>query len=273
MTTKATSSPTRFQIVIPNLNQGDYIGSAIESVLREAVDEPVELVVVDGGSHDGSVKIAHDARDSNSAAKIIVLSEPDDGQSDAINKGMALGRGEIVSWLNADDALMPEALSLVSRVFEKQPELVALYGNVVYIDEDGSRLYELREQEFDVDDLLWGPCFVPQPAAFIARWAWDVAGGVRRDLHYAMDLDLWLRLAALGPIRRVDRALAVFRVHSQSKSVAGSKASRREAMAVRREHATERLRRRPSGAEVEVRHAVQRCLRNLGGRRRGRRLP
>jgi glycosyltransferase involved in cell wall biosynthesis len=262
---------TGFGIVIPSLNQGQFISRTLESVLAQE-GPSVQVVVVDGGSSDSTMAVVDTFRRA-APDQVSVIAEPDEGQSDAINKGMAVVEGSVVSWLNADDALLPGALAAVVTAFAEHRGAAAVYGNVIYVDENGHRLYELREQEFDVDDLLWGPCYVPQPATFIARWAWNAAGGVRPDLHYAMDLDLWLRVAGLGTIHRVDRPFAEFRVHNASKSVAGSKASRREAMAIRREHGAGRLGRRPHPGEVECRYLIQRCRRNFAGRRRERKVP
>jgi glycosyltransferase involved in cell wall biosynthesis len=257
-----------FQVVIPNRNQGMYVREAIRSVIAQGME--LELVVVDGNSTDNSLVEIEAALAEGGPARCTVVSEPDTGQSDAINKGMRLGSGEIVSWLNSDDHLVEGALATVDSAFRGETDdVVAIYGDLRYIDEAGHVVLTWREQDFSRDDLLWGPGYIPQPSTFVRRRAWEAAGGLREDLHYAMDIDLWLRLSMLGRIVHVPEVLAEFRWHPRSKTVAGRRAMRREAMLIRREHASVALGRTPSRLEVEVRHLLVRGKRRLRFRREG----
>lgn len=253
---------TTFQIVIPSLNQGAFIGEAVRSVLEQSRDVPLELVVVDGCSTDDTPAQVEAALRADHRARVTLVSERDRGQSEAINKGMALGSGEVVGWLNADDRLLRGTLARVARVWAAAPPgLAAVYGDVRLVDPAGVPFGELREQDFCRSDLLWGPCYIPQPSTFVARWAWEAAGGVREDLHYAMDLDVWLRLSERGRIVHLPEVLSEFRVHERSKSVAAARAARSEARGVRRIHATCALGRRPSELELDLRHLAVRCRR------------
>src|SRR5438128_1799142 len=112
----------RFQVVMPSLNQGRYIGTAIESVLQQAKDVELELIVVDGASSDDSIAAVEAAASAHPDVPVVIVSEPDDGQADAINKGVALGSGDVVSWLNADDVLLPGTLERVGEYF-RNPEI------------------------------------------------------------------------------------------------------------------------------------------------------
>lgn len=248
---------TKFHIVVPVLNQQLFIRDALASLVEEGRTSAIDVIVVDGGSSDGTLAEIEQVLDGVHA--ITVISEPDDGQTAAIQKGMALGTGDIVGWLNGDDRLVRGTLARVLPRFEDG--VAAVYGDTRYIDESGQPLFDLREQDFSRHDLLWGPCYVPQPSTFVARWAWDQVGGLRPHLDYAMDLDLWLRLSKVGRIVHLPEILSEFRVHPRSKSVADALAARREANAIRREHLTEELQRVPSRLEMEARRFVVRCRR------------
>ena len=135
---------TSFLVVVPVLNQEAYVEEALHSILIQSSTVPLQVVVVDGGSSDRTMEAVERAFSSPHRAKVSVISEPDEGQSDAITKGIALGTGEIVGWLNADDRLIPGALARVApRLFE-QSDVVAVYGDTRYIDETGNALFDLR---------------------------------------------------------------------------------------------------------------------------------
>lgn len=259
---------SRFQVVIPNRNQGMYVREAIRSVIDQGME--LELVVADGDSTDNSLEEIEAALEEARGARCTVVSEPDTGQSEAINKGVRLGSGEIVSWLNADDHLIEGALATIDSAFRSVgDDVVAVYGDVRYIDETGGVVWTWREQAFSRHDLLWGPGYIPQPSTFMRRSAWDAAGGLRQDLHYAMDIDLWLRLSTLGRIVHVPEVLSEFRWHPGSKTVARHRPMRREAMEVRREHASVLLGRTPSRLELEARHLLVRAKRKARFRLEG----
>ena len=258
---------TRFQVIIPNLNQGTFVAEAITSVLtQQSVD--VQVVVVDGGSTDNSLdEIAHAVGDD---ARVMVISEADSGQSNAINKGFRLGDGEIVSWLNADDRLLEGTLSRIASAFASADEsVVAIYGDVRYIDENGDLIWTWREQDYDSRDLLWGPGYIPQPSTFVRRWAWERCGGVREHLHYVMDMDLWINLSRLGGFLHLPEVLSEFRWHETSKTIAASREMHSEAMKIKREHGAIRLGRVPSMLEVNLRNLAIRARRRITFRLRG----
>jgi hypothetical protein len=253
-----------FQVVIPSWNQGRYIGSAIRSVLDQSAEVDLELAIVDACSSDETeVEIAQ-ALQLPHRARVSVIREPDDGQSDAINKGVAYGEGEIISWLNADDVLMPASLVRVARFFaEADPEVAVVYGDIHFIDPAGATTGTLRGLPFRRSDLLWGPGYIPQPATFVRRTAWEAVNGVRRDLHYAMDADLWLRLCARWRIEHLPEVLACFRQHETQKTVTAARSMRAEWRRVQYEHGRAELGRTPWPLEVAARKILVRLSRRI----------
>ena len=258
------SAVTRFQVVIPSLDQGRFIGAAVRSVLAQSADVDVELVVVDACSTDRTAEEIDAALGTVRRARAKVIREPDDGQSQAINKGMRHGSGEIVSWLNADDVLLPGTLKRVDALFAELPsDVVAIYGDLRYIDEAGRPLSRFRAQPFRLGDVLWGRGYVPQPSTFVRRTAWEAVGGLREDLSYAMDTDLWLRLCEVGRFVHVPEVFSEFRFHPSSKTVASLGRLQAEAIDVQRTHAERHLGRMPSRAETRLRGYPVRTRRKL----------
>jgi glycosyltransferase involved in cell wall biosynthesis len=150
------------------------------------------------------------------------ISEPDRGQSDAVNKAIARSRGQIIAWINADDFHQPGAFAAVVEAFAvADADCPAVAGAVAVIDAAGTPIETHRPRFDGIEPMLafweggYGLC---QPGVFFRRGAFDRSGPLRTDLHYAMDYDLWLRMARLGRIRTLDRVLAAYVVHPRSKS-------------------------------------------------------
>lgn len=206
---KMTGRPL-VSIVTPTFNPGPRLKRCIASVSDQSYPT-IEHIVVDGGSLDGTVDLLE------RTPGVRYLSEPDEGQADAINKGFAMASGDLLGWLNADDILTPTAVASVVRAFEKDPEIGWTIGDVVVVTEDGAT----RESPGDVNrPFSWAARNIAaQPGTFTARWAIEAVGALDVTLHYMMDLDLWLRLIDRG-IRHayIDEVLAVFEVHEESKS-------------------------------------------------------
>lgn len=198
-------------IVTPTLNQARYLEETIRSV--EEQDYPrLEHLVVDGGSTDGTLEVLH------RHPQLRWISEPDGGQADAIRKGFGLAHGRILAWLNSDDLYLPGAVAAAVEALSGDCALA--YGGWRQIDEHGALLKEIPPKAWDYPTLLERANFVPQPAAFFTREAYEAVGGIDTRYRYAMDLDLWLRLGRRYEVCRVDRVLAAFRFHSESKTVA-----------------------------------------------------
>ncbi len=209
-------SPPLVSIVTPGRNQGTFLEATLRSVLEQ--DYPaIEYVVIDGASSDGSPEIIHRYSDRLAAWQ----SEPDDGQSDAINKGWRRCTGEIFAWLNSDDLLLPGAVSSAVRALEAHPQAAVVYGDTRFIDPTGALAgIPPRRPAFDFERVLVGaenP--VAQPSAFIRRAVLDEVGFLDTSLHYFMDWDLWLRIGARHPFVHVPELWSSYRLHPDSKTV------------------------------------------------------
>jgi glycosyltransferase involved in cell wall biosynthesis len=198
---------------MPSLNQGAFLEAALRSVLDQN-DTEIELIVIDGGSTDQSLEIIR------RYAPLLTYweSEKDRGQSHALNKGFAHIQGEIWSWLNSDDLLEPNALRRVADVFADNPEIGVVYGDCVYVAEDGETIVEKFRSEPHSRLRHLAHRFIAQPSCFFRRSI--VRPSVREDLHYCMDYELWLRLAEGGvKFLYVPEVFSRYRLHDNSKSV------------------------------------------------------
>lgn len=205
-----------FTIVMPVLNAGPYLERALRSVLEQAGDD-TEVIVVDGGSSDGSAEIIQ-----RTAARLAWwCSEPDKGQSAALNKGFAHARGRYFLWVNADDLLLPETLAKARAWLRAHPVCVWLAGNLVYIDEQDRVLKCAWDGKWH--DWLYrhAPVRVYGPTSFFTRELFEQVGGFDESLHYLMDTDLWLRFKAAGArFEKLPHYCWAFRVHGGSKTAA-----------------------------------------------------
>ena len=198
-------------VVTPALNAERFLEETVQSVLAQTYPA-VEHVVVDGGSTDGTLDVLR--RHPHVRWK----SGRDAGQSDALNKGFALARGEIVGWLNADDFYLPHAVASAVRELTSDPTAAAVYGNALVVDEQGRELSRARSGPFDLERALTFGNVVPQPTVFLRKRMLDEVGGLAVRYHYAMDFDLWIRIATRAPLRYVDDYWAAFRIHRSSKT-------------------------------------------------------
>jgi glycosyltransferase involved in cell wall biosynthesis len=147
------------------------------------------------------------------------VSEPDSGQTDAINKGFAHARGDIFAWLNSDDTWMTGAVSQAIRIFADRPQLGLVYGDANYINESGRVLGRFPAAQTDYKRLRQGYVHIPQQAAFFRADLWRSAGPLDTKLYFAMDYDLWLRIAKVAPIEYVPQTWANFRLHGAAKTI------------------------------------------------------
>ncbi|GAB4527449.1 MAG: glycosyltransferase family 2 protein [Anaerolineae bacterium] len=202
-------------IVTPSFNQGRFIRETIESVLSQ--DYPrLEYIVVDGGSTDDTLDILR-----SYGERIAWVSEPDRGQSHAINKGFRRASGEILAWLNSDDTYLPGAVSASVAFLQQHPEIDLVYGDVQPIDENGHVLRERAcGKPFSLHTLLTDFWMIPQPTAFFRRELLDKVGLLNENLHYFLDPDLWIRIALHGKGQYLPGLRAKGRLHKDSKTVA-----------------------------------------------------
>lgn len=205
-------------IVTPSYNQGRFIRATVASVLGQDYAH-VEYWVIDGGSSDETLAVL---RTFEGDPRFHWVSEPDRGQSAAINKGLARATGDLFAWLNSDDLLAPGALRRVAGAWRAH-EPALIYGTARFIDELGHDLGAMPGQRPDMSlDKLLRPARygLPQQATFAPTTLVRELGGIDESLHFAMDLDLWVRLGQRLPFRYVPFGLGLFRLHNTSKTTA-----------------------------------------------------
>lgn len=200
-------------VVMPTLNQFNFITTAIDSVLGQ--DYPnIELIVADGGSVDGTVDflIFKQAEDQ----RLRWFSEPDTGPAEAINKALRLARGTVIGWLNSDDLYTFGAVTRATNVLMARPDCLMLYGHGEHIDEQGTVIdwYPTLPPETSIDEFADG-CFICQPTVFFKRSMIILLGSLDESLKTAFDFDYWLRAFTKlpGRIGFVDAVQAYSRLH------------------------------------------------------------
>jgi glycosyltransferase involved in cell wall biosynthesis len=205
-------------VVVPSYQQGRFLEQALVSVLEQEY-EPLEVIVVDGGSTDQSVTVIGRYEDELEWW----TSEPDRGQAHALNKGFARARGDVLGWLASDDALEPGAIARVVDELERQPDALLVYGEALFVDEGGAELFALEPRAFDVEAMVRACAnHVVQPGSVFRRRAWELAGPLNEDGHYLFDFEFALAVGRRGPVARIPDRLAIYRVHPESKSGGGS---------------------------------------------------
>lgn len=196
-------------IIIPSFNQGRFIRETIQSCLSQDY-RPIEVLVMDGGSKDETV----DVLQSFAAPELRWRSEPDQGVSDAVNKGIAAATGDILSIQSSDDVFIPGAVTAAMAAFGSNPGAAIVYGDVELIDENSRQLGMDRQGEFDLARYLGRFQYIPQAGTFFARAALQVAPGWREEYSYAADADFWLRIAARRPVVKLHQFVARYRYHA-----------------------------------------------------------
>ena len=202
-------------IITPSYNQAKFLEETILSVLNQDYPQ-IEYIIVDGGSSDGSVDIIR----SYAERLGWWVSERDKGQTDAINKGFARAKGEILAWINSDDTYLPGAVSEAVAFLQAHPEIGMVYGDANLIDETGNVLGPFPARQTDYRRLRQGYVHIPQQSSFFRASLWKQVGPLDSSFYFAMDYDLWVRLAKVAPLYYIQRLWANFRLHSLGKSVA-----------------------------------------------------
>ena len=239
-------SRPRISIVTPSLNQAAFLQRTVESVLAQRGDFDLEYLVLDGGSTDGSVEILRRYQ-----GRLQYEVEKDEGQADAVNKGLRAVTGDVIAWVNSDDLLYPGALARVADAFGAHPEAAWLHGGCEIVDEHDRPIRrwvtaykDFRCRHYSRRALLVEN-FVSQMTVFWRRSAMERIGYLDASLRYSFDYEYWLRLSALGdPLYLPDR-LAAFRWYTSSKSGANFERQFAEDHEAFRRHA-------PSGALLHL---------------------
>lgn len=207
----------KVSVVIPSLNQAEFLEQAILSVVEQkGVD--VEVIVIDGGSTDGSVEVIR--RRAPQLAHWV--SEPDSGQSEAINKGWARASGEVLCWLNADDYYLPGALATAAGYLASAPDVGVVYGDCIVVDRHGTVTGRQAPRPFDAVTYATG-CnnYIPSGSTFLRAETVGLVGSLDEECHYLMDQDYWLRCSLVTTLRAIPDALSCFRVYPEAKTWSG----------------------------------------------------
>lgn len=259
----------RVSIITPNFNYGRFLVGAIASVVQQggsAGHDDIEHIVVDAGSADDSIALLkrHAAAIAAAAGGSVIgplpsdlshrlevpregggastpgyrflwVSEPDRGQTHAINKGLRHATGDVVCWLNADETYRPSALRAVATAFARHPRWDLLYGEVDFVKADGSFIRTKHDHPFSYGVLLHYGCYLASAATFWRRRALDEAGFLDERYRVTMDYEYWMRLAKLGcRFGFVPRSLATFAWHADNVSTRLDALRREELLVVRR---------------------------------------
>jgi glycosyltransferase involved in cell wall biosynthesis len=203
----------RITLATPSLNHGRFIGRTVSSVLDEGYPR-LDYIVQDGGSRDETLEVLRAFGD-----RIVLRSERDAGQADAVNRGLADARGDIMAYLNSDDVLLPGTLHYVADFFARHERIDVVYGHRVVIDEHDRDIGRWILPPHSDVALRWID-YIPQETLFWRRALWEKVGGVDTSFAFALDWDLIVRFREAGArFARLPRFLAGFRVHEAQKTM------------------------------------------------------
>ena len=201
-------------VITPSYNQGKYLEQTIQSVLNQTYSN-IEYLVIDGGSTDNSIDII------KKYEKIIAhwISEPDNGQADAVNKGFNRANGNLLCWINSDDILYPDYVDNRVRQFKENPNADMIYGDIDKGPEPSKKRIRKGKQTNIKDMLKYAQCPIPQQSAMWRRKVVEKIGHLGTQWHVVLDREYFIRMAAKCRIKYIPGAVAFFRNHEKSKSI------------------------------------------------------
>jgi glycosyltransferase involved in cell wall biosynthesis len=262
---------TRVSIVTPTFNQAKFLRETVQSVLEQ--DYPhIEHLVIDDGSTDDTRSVLE-----SFGSRVRWWSRPNQGQTATINEGFSASRGDIVTWLNSDDTLLPGAVSWAISAFSRHTGAGVVFGDTLFTRPDGSAVRRSTARPFDYETFVV-ECHnpIPQCSSFIRRRVLDDAGPLDPDCYYFMDWDLWLRSGLRWPIVYEPELVSTYRLHSQSKTVGEGRRWAPELEHIYRkffsgDHVPARIRRRQGEAFANMYFTSAGYSIRAGDRREGRR--
>jgi glycosyltransferase involved in cell wall biosynthesis len=205
---------TLVSIITPSYNQAVFLERTIHSVLNQTYPD-IEYIIIDGGSQDDSVNVIHKYQDKLKGW----VSEKDQGQTDAINKGFAMANGEILAWINSDDTYEPDAIKIAVESLDTHPDVGLIYGDTKFINEKDEVIGTFPAALTNYAKLRQGYVHIPQQAAFFRASLWKQVAPLDPSFYFAMDYDLWIRLAKLSGIAYIHNHWANFRLHGEAKTI------------------------------------------------------
>lgn len=226
-----TNTLPLISIITPSFNQARYLEETIVSVLSQNYPN-LEYIIIDGGSTDGSIEIIKKYKNHLK----YWVSEKDNGQSHAINKGFRMANGDILAWINSDDYYLPDAFNTMATASIKFPNSLWFYAGTYWLSNNNQSYVGGIE---DPEIASWYlKCLVSQPGVFWRRKIWDQVGSlVDENMHFSFDYDLWLKFAAFQPIPQIiTEPIAVFRLHEESKTTNYSSSFKTENDVIRYRH-------------------------------------
>jgi glycosyltransferase involved in cell wall biosynthesis len=203
-------------VVTPCFNSAQFIEATILSVLNQ-IYTPIEYIIMDGGSTDETANIVR-----KYASRLTFVSEPDRGQSDAINKGWQMAKGDIVAWMNADDRYSPDTVATAVQFLQAHPDTKWVYGDAQYVDPEGvPYLFRTPVYRWSYRKLLTDSNYILQPTVFLRREVLDQFGLLHEDLHYVMDYEYWLRIGQTFPGHYVPALRVEITYYPETKTASG----------------------------------------------------
>ncbi len=205
----------KISIVVLSYNQGQFIEETLKSIFNQSYKN-YQVIVIDGRSQDKTIKILKKYQ-KKYPEKLTWISEKDKGQTEAINKGLKLAKGDILTYLNSDDLYEKNTLAEAVDFFKKNPQAKIIYGQGKFINEKGRYLGNYKTQHPDFNSLF-KECVISQPTVFFKKEAYKKIGEFDENFNYAMDYDYWIRVAKKYQFYYAEKVIAYTRLHKNSKT-------------------------------------------------------